>query len=74
MSSGEVANPITVEEANQAQLRQQSAAAAAAAEEEGEESDSAIGDNYADDDFRQMLQSRVSYWRYFTSFNCLCIC
>ena len=55
MSSGEVANPITVEEANQAQLQHQSAAASAAAEEEGEESDSAIGDNFADDDFRRML-------------------
>ena len=66
MSSGEVANPITVEEANQAQLqlRQQSASAAVAAEEEGEESDSAIGDNYADDDFRRMLHSRVSNRRY----------
>ena len=61
MSSGEVANPITVEEANQAQLQHQSAAAAASAEqEEGEESDSAIGDNFADDDFRRMLHSMVS--------------
>ena len=68
MSSGEVANPITVEEANQAQLqlRQQSASAASAAsaEEEGEESDSAIGDNYADDDFRRMLHSGVSNRRF----------
>ena len=59
MSSGEVANPITVEEANQAQLQHQSAASAAAAEE-GEESDSAIGDNFADDDFRRMLHSMFS--------------
>ena len=67
MSSGEVANPITVEEANQAQLQHQSAAASAAAEEEGEESDSAIGDNFADDDFRRMLHSTVSNWRCFIS-------
>ena len=70
MSSGEVANPITVEEANQAQLQHQSAAAAAsaaAAEEEGEESDSAIGDNFADDDFRRMLHSMVSNWGCFIS-------
>ena len=68
MSSGEVANPITVEEANQAQLQHQSAASAAAtAEEEGEESDSAIGDNFADDDFRRMLHSMVSNRRCFIS-------
>ena len=49
MSSGPVA-PITVEE--EASKAQQQSAAAAAEEEEGEESDSAIGDNYADDDLR----------------------
>ena len=63
MSSGEVANPITVEEANQAQLQHQSAAA----EEEGEESDSAIGDNFADDDFRRVLHSMVANRRCFIS-------
>ena len=48
MSSGPVA-PITVEE-EASKAQQQSAAEAE--EEEGEESDSAIGDNYADDDLR----------------------
>ena len=48
MSSGEVV-PFTVEETNKAQ---QSAASTATLVEEGEESDSAIGDNYADDDLR----------------------
>ena len=49
MSSGGPVAPITVEE-EASKAQQQSAAAAE--EEEGEESDSAIGDNYADDDLR----------------------
>ena len=72
MSSGEVA-PITVEEANKVQ---QSAPAAAAAEEEGEESDSAIGDNYADDDLRDdaSVKSRKIILRSSSKTRTFCLC